>query len=172
MRVEHGMPREVYIFCHDFCHTFRSSVECLGRYTFALCFFFAALFTASFAAFREALSFAASFAAFRQLLCHTLCTQKQIDKQKHGLIRITITIKIIQEQIHKSYINSTAARRSPHRFRRTCCPLPQHLQGSLACLSSGRRPGPGSHCLGRSTAAGREPHRFQGICCPLRLHLQ
>ena len=75
-------------------------------------------------------------------------------------------------QIHKSYINSTAARRSPHRFRRTCCPLPQHLQGSLACLSSGRRPGPGSHCLGRSTAAGREPHRFQGICCPLRLHLQ
>ena len=90
----------------------------------------------------------------------------------HGFIRITITITIIQEQIHKSYINSTAARRSPHRFRRTCCPLPQHLQGSLACLSSGRRPAPGSHCLGRSTAAGREPHRFQGICCPLRLHLQ
>ena len=90
----------------------------------------------------------------------------------HGFIRITITITIIQEQIHKSNINSTAARRSPHRFRRTCCPLPQHLQGSLACLSSGRRPGPGSHCLGRSTAAGREPHRFQGICCPLRLHLQ
>ena len=78
----------------------------------------------------------------------------------------------IQEQIYKSYTNSTAARRSPHRFRRTCCPLPQHLQGSLACLSSGRRPAPGSHCLGRSTAAGREPHRFQGICCPLRLHLQ
>ena len=23
MRVEHGMLREVYIFCHDFCHTFR-----------------------------------------------------------------------------------------------------------------------------------------------------
>ena len=90
----------------------------------------------------------------------------------HGFIRITITITIIQEQIHKSHINNTAARRSPHRFRRTCCPLPQHLQGSLACLSSGRRPGPGSHCLGRSTAAGREPHRFQGICCPLRLHLQ
>ena len=22
MRVEHGMLREVYIFCHDFCHTF------------------------------------------------------------------------------------------------------------------------------------------------------
>ena len=80
MRVEHGMLREVYIFCHDFCHTFRSSMECLGRYTFALCFFFAASFTASFAAFREALSFAASFAAFRQLLCHTLCAQKQIDK--------------------------------------------------------------------------------------------
>ena len=89
----------------------------------------------------------------------------------HGL-RITITMTIIQEQIHKPNINSTAARRSPHRFRRTCCPLPQHLQGSLACLSSGRRPAPGSHCLGRSTAAGREPHRFQGICCPLRLHLQ
>ena len=34
----------------------------------------------SFAVFREALSFAASFAAFRQLLCHTLCAQKQIDK--------------------------------------------------------------------------------------------
>ena len=169
MRDEHGMLREVYMFCHDFCHTFRSSMECLGRYTFALCFFFAASFTASFAAFREALSFAASFAAFRQLLCHTLCAQKQIDKTP-DFIRITITI--IQEQIHKSYINSTAARRSPHRFRRTCCPLPQHLQGSLACLSSGRRPGPGSHCLGRSTAAGREPHRFQGICCPLRLHLQ
>ena len=80
MRVEHGMLREVYMFCHDFCHTFRSSMECLGRYTFALCFFFAASFTASFVAFREALSFAASFAAFRQLLCHTLCTQKQIDK--------------------------------------------------------------------------------------------
>ena len=80
MRVEHGMLREVYICCHDFCHTFRSSMECLGRYTFALCFFFAASFTASFAAFREALSFAASFAAFRQLLCHTLCAQKQIDK--------------------------------------------------------------------------------------------
>ena len=80
MRVEHGMLREVYIFCHDFCHTFGSSMECLGRYTFALCFFFAASFTASFAAVREALSFAASFAAFRQLLCHTLCAQKQIDK--------------------------------------------------------------------------------------------
>ena len=97
----------------------------------------------------------------------------ETDRRKtNGFIRIAITITIIQEQIHKSYINSTAARRSPHRFRRTCCPLPQHLQGSLACLSSGRRPGPGSHCLGRSTAAGREPHRFQGICCPLRLHLQ
>ena len=48
-----------------------------------------------------------------------------------GFIRTTITITIIQEQTHKSYINSTAARRSPHRFRRTCCPLPQHLQGSL-----------------------------------------
>ena len=80
MRDEHGMLREVYISGHDFCHTFRSSMECLGRYTFALCFFFAASFTASFAAFREALSFAASFAAFRQLLCHTLCAQKQIDK--------------------------------------------------------------------------------------------
>ena len=171
MRVEHGMLREVYIFCHDFCHTFRSSMECLGRYTFALCFFFAASFTASCAAFREALSLAASFAAFRQLLCHTLCAQKQIDENT-WFIRIAITITIIQEQIHKSYINNTAARRSPHRFRRTCCPLPQHLQGSLACLSSGRRPAPGSHCLGRSTAAGREPHRFQGICCPLRLHLQ
>ena len=51
-------------------------MECLGRYAFALFFFFAA----SFAAFREALSFAASFAAFRQLLYHTLCAQKQIDK--------------------------------------------------------------------------------------------
>ena len=58
-RDEHVMLREVYIFCHDFCHTFRSSMECLGRYTFALRFFFAASFTASFAAFREALSFAA-----------------------------------------------------------------------------------------------------------------
>jgi hypothetical protein len=55
-------------------------MECLGRYTFAHCFFVAASVTASFAAFREALSFAASFAAFRQLLCHTLCAQKQIDK--------------------------------------------------------------------------------------------
>ena len=55
-------------------------MECLGRYIFAHCFFFTASFTASFAAFREALSFAASFAAFRQLLCHTLCAQKQIDK--------------------------------------------------------------------------------------------
>ena len=36
MRVEHGMLREVYIFCHDFCHTFRSSMECLGRYTFVV----------------------------------------------------------------------------------------------------------------------------------------
>ena len=89
----------------------------------------------------------------------------------HGFIRVTITTTKTQEQIHKSYMNSTAARRSLHRFRRTCCP-PQHLQGSLACLSSGRRPAPGSHYLGRSTAAGREPRRFQGICCPLRLHLQ
>ena len=23
MRVEHGMLREVNMFCHDFCHTFR-----------------------------------------------------------------------------------------------------------------------------------------------------
>ena len=23
MKDEHGMPREVYIFCHDFCHTSR-----------------------------------------------------------------------------------------------------------------------------------------------------
>ena len=116
-------------------------------------------------------------------ICRLICSLQTVamphplrpetDRQKHMvLIRITTTITIIQEQLHKSYINSTAARRSPHRFRRTCCPLPQHLQGSLACLSSGRRPGPGSHCLGRSTAAGREPHRFQGICCPLRLHLQ
>ena len=88
MRVEHGMLREVYIFCHDFCHTLRSNMECLGRYTFALGFFFAASFTASFAAFREALSFAASFAAFRQLLCHTLCAQKQIDKNTCGFIKI------------------------------------------------------------------------------------
>ena len=167
MRDEHGMLREVYISCHDFCHTFRSSMECLGRYTFALCFFFAASFTASLAAFREALPLAASFAAFRQLLA-----PRNRSTKTHGFIRKAITITIIQEQIHKSYINNTAARRSLHRFRRTCCPLPQHLQGSLACLSSGRRPGPGSHCLGRSTAAGREPHRFQGICCPLRLHLQ
>ena len=148
-------------------------MECLGRYTFALCFFFAASFTASFAAFREALSFAASFAAFRPRRCYaTPSAHRNRSTKTHGFIRIAITITIIQEQIHKSYINSTAARRSPHRFRRTCCPLPQHLQGSLACLSSGRRPAPGSHCLGRSTAAGREPHRFQGICCPLRLHLQ
>ena len=146
-------------------------MECLGRYTFALCFFFAASFTASFAAFREALSCAASFAAFRQLLCTPSAPRNRSTKTR-VFIRITITTIIIQEQIHKSYINSTAARRSPHRFRRTCCPLPQHLQGSLACLSSGRRPAPGSHCLGRSTAAGREPHRFQGICCSLRLHLQ
>ena len=90
----------------------------------------------------------------------------------HGFPRITLTIRITNEQIHTSCIHNTAARRSLHRFRHTCCPLPQHLQGSLACLSSGRRPGPGSHCLGRSTAAGREPHRFQGICCPLHLHLQ
>ena len=34
MRDEHGMLREVYISGHDFCHTFRSSMECLGRYTF------------------------------------------------------------------------------------------------------------------------------------------
>ena len=32
-------------------------MESLGRYAFALCFFFTASFTASFAAFREALSF-------------------------------------------------------------------------------------------------------------------
>ena len=31
-------------------------MECLGRYTFALCFFFAASFAASFVAFREPLS--------------------------------------------------------------------------------------------------------------------
>ena len=134
-------------------------------------FLFSASFPASFAAFREALSFAASFAAFRQLLCHTLCAQKQIDKNT-WFYKDNDNDNYIQERKHKSYINSTAARRSPHRFRRTCCPLSQQLQGSLACLSSGRRPAPGSHCLGRSTAAGREPHRFQGICCPLRLHLQ
>ena len=29
MRVEHGMLRGVYIYCHDFCHTFR-------RYTFVV----------------------------------------------------------------------------------------------------------------------------------------
>ena len=28
MRVEHGMLMEVYIICHDFCHTFRSSMKC------------------------------------------------------------------------------------------------------------------------------------------------
>ena len=89
-------------------------MECLGRYIFALCFFFAASCIASFAAFREALSFAASFAAFRQFLCHTLCAQKQIDK-KHCFIRTTITITAIQERIQKSSINSTAARRSPQR---------------------------------------------------------
>ena len=171
MSVEHGMLREVYICDHDFCHTFRSSMECLGRYTFALCFFFAASFTASCAAFREALSLAAPFAAFRQLLCHTLCAQKQIDKNT-WFYKDNDNDNNNKRNRHKSYINSTAARRSLHRFRRTCCPLPQHLQGSLACLSSGRRPGPGSHCLGRSTAAGREPYRFQGFCCPLRLHLQ
>ena len=123
------MLREVYISCHDFCHTFRSSMECLGRYTFALCFFFAASFTASFAAFREALSFAASFAAFRQLLCHTLCAQKQIDKNT-WFYKDKDNDNIIQEQIHKSYINSTAARRSLYRFRRTCCPLPIGAQHS------------------------------------------
>ena len=83
MRVEHGMLREVYIFCHDFCHTFRSSMECLGRYTFALCF--CRLIYRFICSLREALSFAASFAAFRQLLCHTLCAQKQIDK-KHMVL--------------------------------------------------------------------------------------
>ena len=171
MRVEHGIPREVYIFCHDFCHTFRSSMECLGRYTFALCFFFAASFTASFAAFREALSLPPHLQPSDSCYA-TPSAPRNRSTKIHSFIREAITITIIQEQIHKSYINSTAARRSPHRFRRTCCPLPQHLQGSLACLSSGRRPGPRSHCLGRSTAAGREPHRFQGICCPLRLHLQ
>ena len=94
-------------FCHTFrWYENESSMGCLGRYTFFvmtsvilsgvvkmrdehgmlrevyICtlFFFAASFTASFAAFWEALSFAASFAAFRQLLCHTLCAQKQIDK--------------------------------------------------------------------------------------------
>ena len=144
------MLREVYI-----CTLF---LLCRFIYRFICCF-------------REALSFAASFAAFRQLLCHTLCAQKQIDK-KPWSYKDNDNDYNKQEQIHKPYINSTAARRSPHRFRRTCCPLPQQLQGSLACLSSGRRPAPGSHCLGRSTAAGREPHRFQGICCPLRLHLQ
>ena len=77
-----------------------------------------------------------------------------------GFIRITITITIVKEKIHKSYINSTAARRSPHRFRRTCCPLPQHLQGSLACLSSGRRPGPGSHCLGRRRSGTAQIPRY------------
>ena len=30
MRVGHGMLREVYSSCHYFCHTFRSSMECLG----------------------------------------------------------------------------------------------------------------------------------------------
>ena len=59
MRDEHGMLREVYI----------CTVLLLCRFI-----------TASFAAFREALSFAASVAAFRQLLCHTLCAQKQIDQ--------------------------------------------------------------------------------------------
>ena len=34
IRVEHGMLREVYMFCHGFCHTFRSSMGCLGRYIF------------------------------------------------------------------------------------------------------------------------------------------
>ena len=28
------MLKEEYIFCHDFCHTFRSSMESLGRYAF------------------------------------------------------------------------------------------------------------------------------------------
>ena len=36
MNAGHGMLREVYIYCHDFCHTFRSSMECLGRYTFVV----------------------------------------------------------------------------------------------------------------------------------------
>ena len=175
MRVEHGMLREVYIFCHDFCHTFRSSMECLGRYTFALCFFFAASFAASM---RLHLSPSGKHFHLPPHLqpsdsCYaTPSAPRNRSTKTRGFIRITITITIKQEQIHKSYINSTAARRSPHRFRRTCCPLPQHLQGSLACLSSGRRPGPGSHWVGRSTAAGREPHRFQGMGGPLRLHLQ
>ena len=130
-------------------------------------FFFAASFTASFAAFR----ICRLIGSLQTVAMPHSAPRNRLTKT-HGFIRIAITITIIQEQIHKSHINRTAARRSPHRFRRTCCPLPQHLQGSLACLSSGRRPAPGSHCLGRSTAAGREPHRFQGICCPLRLHLQ
>ena len=45
MRVEHGMLREVYIFGHDFCHTFRwcedegrawNSLKDLGRSTFVV----------------------------------------------------------------------------------------------------------------------------------------
>ena len=158
MRDEHGMLREVYISGHDFCHTFRSSMECLGGIH---------------------LHFVSSLPLYLPLLlqpsdsCYaTPSVPRNRSTKTLGFIRIAITITTIQEQIHKSHINSTAARRSPHRFRRTCCPLPQHLQGSLACLSSGRRPAPGSHCLGRSTAAGRELHRFQGICFPLRLHLQ
>ena len=105
-------------------------------------------------------------------ICRLICSLQTVamphplrpetDRQKtHGFIRIAITITIIQEQIHKSYINSTAARRSLHRFRRTCCPLPQYLQGSLACLSLGRRPAPWKHHVGRSTAACRGPHRFR-----------
>ena len=39
MRDEHGMLREVYISCHDFCHTFRwceneGRAWNVGRYTF------------------------------------------------------------------------------------------------------------------------------------------
>ena len=176
MRIEHGMPRKVYISCHDLCHTFRPSMECLVRELYICTLFLFCRFI-----YRFICSLPGSTLICRLISSHlqpsdscyaTPSAPRNRSTKTHGFIRIAITITIIQEQIHKSYISSTAARRSLHRFRRTCCPLPQHLQGSLACLSSGRRPGPGSHCLGRSTAAGREPHRFQGICCPLRLHLQ
>ena len=136
-------------------------MECLGRYTFALCSFFAHLplhLPPSGKHFHLPPHLQPSDSCYATL-CET--APRNRSTKTRGFIRITIAIKIIQEQLHKSYINNTAARRSPHRFRRTCCPLPQHLQGSLACLYSGRRPAPWKYHVGRSTAACRGPHRFR-----------
>ena len=81
MRVEHGMLREVYLFCHDICHAFRSSIECFREVYMCTLFLLCRFIYRFICSLPEALSFAASFAAFRQLLCHTLCAQKQIDKK-------------------------------------------------------------------------------------------